>query len=75
MSGDILELAKMREMVRDGRARDLRVGARLTLREVAVEIGVNPATVHYWEHGRRPRGEAAWRYAKLLASLERLVAR
>jgi len=74
MNRQLAELTQMRQMVRSGRARNIRVAARLTLAEVAQEVGVHPSTVHYWEvHGRIPRGEPATRYARLLADLEAMI--
>lgn len=70
MTREILELARMRDMVASGIARELRTDAGLTLAEVARSVGVTPSCVHYWERGRTPRGRAAVRYARLLIDLE-----
>lgn len=75
MTREILELARMRDMVHGGLVRELRVGAGLTLAEVARDVGVVPSTVFYWERGHTPRGEAAVRYARLLLDLEILARR
>ena len=70
MGREILELARMREMVNDGIARELRIRAGLSLAEVSRSVGVTPSCVFYWERGRNPRGKAAVRYARLLSDLE-----
>ncbi|MBN1631071.1 MAG: helix-turn-helix transcriptional regulator [Thermoleophilia bacterium] len=76
MSREILELARMRDMVHGRQVRTVRLNAGLTLREVGNEVGVHPSTVHHWETGRNvPRGEAAIRYARLLFDLERIAER
>lgn len=76
MSRETLELVRMRDMVHGGLVRSLRIGAGLSLAEVARDVGVAPSTVFYWERGRSiPRGEAAVRYARLLLDLERLAQR
>lgn len=66
------ELVRVRELVRSGAARSIRVAAGLSLGEVAESVGVAPATVWRWEHGDRvPRGDAALRYGELLQALMR----
>lgn len=75
MSREILELARMRDMVAGGLVRGLREGAGLTLSEVARDVGVVPSTVFYWERGHVPRGDAAVKYARLLLELESLARR
>lgn len=69
------DLVRMREACRTGRARDLRIGARLTLDEIARQCGgVTRTTVMYWETSRAvPRGEPAVLYAKVLRELEGLA--
>lgn len=68
---DLLLLAKGRRWCADGTARQLRERHRLSLVEVAAVAGTTDATVSRWESGlRRPRGNAALRYVKLLESLE-----
>lgn len=67
---DLMKLTYVRELAENGVAREIRVGAGLSLREVAGQIGVGPSTVYRWEVGaRRPHGKAAVRYAALLESL------
>lgn len=60
----------------DGSGKAIRQDARLSLRLIAQSIGVAEATVSRWENGgRRPRGQAAIRWARLLAKLERANAK
>lgn len=67
---DLLLLRAAREDARNGKARQARIDAGLTQAEIAGTLGVNQATVASWETGRRrPRGEAALRYARLLRRL------
>jgi len=75
MSRETAELVRMRALVHGGVVRDLRVDAGLTLREVAKAVGVTASTIHRWEHGKRPTGDAAVRYARLLFELETLARR
>jgi hypothetical protein len=65
---DLLKVAAARDACSSGAARALRLSARLSLAEVANEIGAgDPTTVWRWETGqRRPRGALAERYADLL---------
>jgi transcriptional regulator with XRE-family HTH domain len=50
--------------------RALRLEARLSLAELAEELGVTPAAISRWETGkRRPRQPAFDRYAQLLERL------
>ena len=53
-----------------GATRKSRQAAGLSLAEVAVAVGVSPATILRWETGQRtPRGAAALRYARLHETL------
>lgn len=53
-----------------GAARDLRLRNHLSENDVAEAVGVCRATISNWERGlHTPRGEAAHRYASLLAAL------
>jgi transcriptional regulator with XRE-family HTH domain len=71
----LVELSRARALVSDS-ARSIRVKAGLTLKEVAEALGVAEATVYRWENGqRRPRGDAALRYASLLETLRSRRAR
>lgn len=63
-------LALARRLAADGTARQLRQAAGLSLYDVARDLGVGAGTVSRWEtHQRVPRGDAAVRYAGLLAEL------
>jgi DNA-binding transcriptional regulator YiaG len=67
---DVVKLARLRELTRSGEARRIRVESDVSLRELAEPIGVSIASLSRWEHAqRRPRGEAALRYADLLERL------
>jgi transcriptional regulator with XRE-family HTH domain len=67
---DLVRLADVRAIAESGTARSLRLAAGLSLAEVAEHVGVSPVTVYRWEVGdRRPRGEAALRYGRLLEAL------
>lgn len=69
---ELLELSRLRDMVRGRQVRTIRLNAGLTLQEVAQAVGVTPTAVYYWEQGRNiPRGEPALRYARLLLHLEK----
>ncbi|MGH2462707.1 MAG: helix-turn-helix domain-containing protein [Candidatus Limnocylindria bacterium] len=53
-----------------GAARPIRLGAGLSLGEVAESVGVSPSTILRWENRERaPRGQAAVAYGRLLAAL------
>jgi len=66
----------MRDMVRGGLVKEIRLNAALSLREVAEVVGVTPSAVFYWEQGTNiPRGKPAVRYARLLLELESLARR
>ena len=72
MASDALALSRARGLAASGEARERRLAARLSIAELAAEVGVAPATVSRWESGqRRPRGAAAIRYERLLDDLER----
>ena len=68
-----VNLALLRRLTADGGARRLRTRNALSLAEVARAVGVTAPSVWRWEHGeQRPRGDAAARYAALLAELAAL---
>lgn len=57
-----------------GEARKLRHAARVTLAELAADIGVSETSVSRWESGTRlPRGAVATRYGQVLDRLRRQV--
>lgn len=67
------QLVEIREAAATGRARALRLAARLSQGEVAAELGCSRAAVSRWERGRRlPRGRVAGRYLRLLETLARV---
>lgn len=69
-TGDTAQLAAVRALTNSGVARSIRLAARLSLSEVADEVGASTSAVHRWERGQRnPRGEAALRYGALLTEL------
>ena len=67
---DLGKLTQARRYAESGAARSIRLAAGLSLREVATAAGVSVSTVWRWENGeRRPRGDAAVRYAGVLEVL------
>jgi len=63
-------LARVRRLCDSGAARAIRVAARVSLREVGRDVGVARQTVLKWERAeRKPTGEAAIRYLRLLEEL------
>lgn len=67
------ELAEIRRLINSGRARTIRMSAKVSLAEVAedIEDGVSPTTVLRWERGQRsPHGPAALAYLEVLRRLE-----
>lgn len=70
-SASIVKLVTVRAWLRSGKAREIRVAAGLSLREVSDAVGIAVATLHRWESlERRPTGAAAVRYADLLQELQ-----
>jgi transcriptional regulator with XRE-family HTH domain len=60
----------------DGSGRRIRAKANVPMSEMAQLVGVKIPTMSRWENGqRRPRGDAAVRWAALLVSLEGTAAR
>ena len=60
---DIVRLSRVRRQFRSGRARRMREGAALSVRELASRIGVDPSTLSRWERGATtpsPEGALAW---------------
>ncbi len=68
---ELTQLSLLRALLRSGVARDIRIGAGLSLREVGGAVGAPPSTVFRWEQRQRqPRGgPAALAYWNLLRSL------
>jgi len=67
---DAIRLARVRHAAANGKAKQLREAARLSLSEVGAYCGVDQSTVWRWENGlRTPRGEPALKYARLLETL------
>jgi len=63
-------LAEMRSRIASGEAKRLRLAHRLTLGEVADDVGVTASAVHAWEAGAYlPNGPHALAYADLLREL------
>ena len=68
----LLELTRAR--LAGSRGRVIREASGLSLRDMAAEIGVNPATLARWERGKfLPRRSAAIRWARLLDDLARVI--
>lgn len=69
---NLVEVAKVRALLRSGAARSIRVAAGISQSELALELGVSGATICRWERGNRmPRAEVALRYGALLHELMR----
>jgi DNA-binding transcriptional regulator YiaG len=67
-------LQALRALTTSGKARDIRVAARLTQGEVARSVGVHYSAISRWESGEHlPTGESALRYAALLERLASAV--
>lgn len=55
-------------------AKAIRLGAGVSLRRLAIEVGVSPAALLAWEEGRyKPRGSNRVIYIDLLEALSREV--
>jgi DNA-binding transcriptional regulator YiaG len=69
-TSDVVLLMEARDAARSGRGARLRQAAGLSQRELASAIGVTSGAVCRWESGdRRPGGEAAHAYARVLRTL------
>jgi DNA-binding transcriptional regulator YiaG len=67
---DPVALARVRRLASSGVAKRRRDDARVSLAEIASAIHVSTTTVYRWENGlRRPTGEAAIHYGRLLEEL------
>jgi transcriptional regulator with XRE-family HTH domain len=70
-AGDVLTLVRVRDLAASGRARAIRLAAGLSLYDIAGAIGSTASSVQRWESGnRRPYGEPALRWCRLLDALE-----
>lgn len=70
----LLEVSRVRTLIKDGHAREIRVKASVSASEVADALGVNASTVLRWEEGERaPRGETAQKYGELLEALRKAI--
>jgi len=70
---DIADLAAARFLATSGEGRRIRLAARVSLRELAAEVGVTKASARRWETGAMvPRGAHAIAY---IAALRRIGAR
>jgi DNA-binding transcriptional regulator YiaG len=68
---EVLEIAKVRELLRSGRARAIRETYHLSRSELARCLGVAESTIARWEEGERvPRCRNAVELAHLLRQLE-----
>lgn len=66
----VVNLSKVRTLAASGEAKAIRLKNRISLSEIAAACEVDQSTVWQWENGgRKPRGEAALRYAELLREL------
>lgn len=73
MASEAVKIALVRELVRSGRAKAIRLRAQVSQAEVARSVHVDPGTVGRWEDGlRSPRGAAAIRYGVVLRQLTEL---
>jgi DNA-binding transcriptional regulator YiaG len=71
---DPVALARVRRLASSGVAKKRREDADVSLSEVASATEVSTTTVYRWENGlRRPTGEAALRYGRLLEELREVV--
>jgi DNA-binding transcriptional regulator YiaG len=69
-----MEIARVRELARSGRAKIIRQQVEVSRTDVAQSVEVDPSTIARWEEGRRsPRGAAAIRYGEVLRELTKLT--
>lgn len=67
-------LARVRQQLTSGEARDIRRKAKVSQAEVAAAVGVTVAAVSRWESGQRcPGTDMAARYARVLDALQRVT--
>jgi DNA-binding XRE family transcriptional regulator len=63
-------IALIRDCVRSGKAREIRVAAGLSLADVGRAVGVSAPCIALWETGQRiPRSAAALKYGQVLVAL------
>ena len=68
---ELEDLVRVRRLTATGTAKAIRVGAGVSLRELAREVGVGAPTICRWELGQRtPRGEKAVAYVDVLDRLQ-----
>lgn len=73
-SAELVQLARVRAMARNGTARRIRLDADVSLSQVAAVCGVSATTVHRWESAiDGPTGRPALAYADLLDELDAAV--
>jgi transcriptional regulator with XRE-family HTH domain len=71
-TADLLLVSRARMLATSGEARQRRLAAALSLRQIADAIGVSHSAVWKWENGEQlPRGTAAVEWVRLLDDLER----
>lgn len=66
----LVERVRASRLPRPAERRRIRQAARLTYRDMASVLGVDPMTVLRWERGVTPRPEHAVYYRRLLDALE-----
>jgi transcriptional regulator with XRE-family HTH domain len=67
---EVLNAARVRDLCRSGAARSIRIGAQVTLAELASLCEVTPVAVLRWERNERvPRGTNAGTYLRALEAL------
>ena len=72
-TNELVAMARLRDLCRTGQAKAVRVGAVVTLEEIAAVCHVTPGAVSLWERNKRTaRGQHALDY---LAALEGLMSR
>ena len=72
---DAVEIARVRQMARTGRAKEIRTRAGLTIVDLAEALDVSTTTIFRWERALcSPRADAALRYGRLLTDLGKLAA-
>lgn len=71
---EVAELARVRLQCRSGAAKAIRVASGTSIPDVRRATGASLSAIWRWENGeRRPTGEMALRYGRLLESLRKEV--